>query len=271
MPTYSTFYDTILLRNFWNLRYIKKLKENNVRTGYFEHNKYIELRDALPKELRPVFIMAYYSGMRKETILNMLFSQIDFDSRSVILHSGTAKNDDALHYHLPDELHDAIVKQKEIRDIYYPDCQHVFFREGKKIKDFRGAWETALRKCGYLPTFKCKECNIVIELKGGQEKAKLVCPSCNGTKFKKDDRIFHDLRRTAVRNLIRSGTPEVVAMKITGHKTRSVFDRYNIVNDDDLIKASKNLSTMHQESEERLKSAAPVPSKKRSTHLRVVK
>ncbi len=81
----------------------------------------------------------------------------------------------------------------------------IFHRKGRQIGDFRKAWTTACEKAG-VP-----------------------------------GRIPHDFRRTAVRNLVRAGVPERVAMQMTGHKTRSVFERYNIVSEGDLDAAAKRL------------------------------
>jgi integrase len=91
--------------------------------------------------------------------------------------------------------------------------EFLFARGSAPIKSFRSAWKTACKAAG-MP-----------------------------------DLLFHDLRRTAARNLRRAGVPESVAMKITGHKTRSMFERYNIVDEEDIRDVGRRVE-FYQQNEE---------------------
>lgn len=187
--------------------YIPKLEENNVRTGFFTHYEYLRLRDALRPYLRPVVAFAYYTGMRRGEFLKLEWFQIDLREGTVRLEVGTTKNDDARTVAPPADLWEELKIQRTIRDKQFPRSKFVFFNHetGKRIKDFRGSWETAT-------------CRVGLE-----------------------GRLLHDFRRTGVRNLIRAGVPERVAMAISGHKTRTVFDRYNIVDERDIREASEKV------------------------------
>src|SRR5262249_40364633 len=104
-------------------------------------------------------------------------------------------------------------------------CPFVFHRNGKPIRSFYKAWNRACYEEGLPCTvhFKRDKMGEIVRHKQGPKKGEPVIEKINAK------HIPHDFRRTAVRNLVRRGISEAVAMKMTGHKTRSVFDRYNIV------------------------------------------
>ena len=81
------------------------------------------------------------------------------------------------------------------------------------------------------------------------------CATCGrdwtSNKLKYEGLLFRDLRRIAVRNMVRAGVTEKVSMTISGHKTRSVFERYNIVAQSDLQDAARKLEASQKQGREK--------------------
>ncbi len=172
----------------------------NARKGFLTSAHLAELQTHLPPAIQQVVTFAFYTGWRiPSEVLTLRWEQVDMAAGEVRLDPATTKNDEprvfpfaqfpALEALLEQQREEATAVEKA-RGVPVP---WVFHRNGRRIKDCRGAWEKATAAAGL------------------------------------EGRLMHDLRRSTVRNLVNAGVPELTAMKLTGHKTRAVFDRYNIV------------------------------------------
>jgi len=202
-----------LLRRMFNLavedgalrtaRRFPMLKEAAPRKGFLEHTDFRKLRQELPEYLRLVATMAYYTGTRLGEILKIRWGSVDFRHGELRLDAGMTKNDEARSIPLFGELREMLKIEHERN----PNTEFVFMRNGQRIGSFYKAWKSA-----------CKQAGV------------------HGL-------LFHDFRRTGIRNLVRAGVPERVAMAISGHKTRAIFERYNIVSGRDLKDAANKLES----------------------------
>jgi integrase len=182
--------------------YFPTVKETTIRQGFLADAQYAALRDALPLELKALFVTGYITGMRLGEILMIRWDQVDFEAGSITLDKGETKNDDARSVPITEgDMRELLMAAKA----QGPGSTWVFNRRGVRIKSFRGAWIEACKRAG-VPTLT-----------------------------------FHDLRRTAVRNMRRAGIPQVVRMKISGHKTDSMERRNSIVDAQDLSIAKELL------------------------------
>ena len=101
----------------------------------------------------------------------------------------------------------------------------MFHRDGRPIGDIRKAWAVACIKAGLYHVVK----------------------DATGRERKVPDKLFHDTRRTAVRNMVRAGIPQSIVMKVSGHRTPSVFLRYDIVDERDTRAAMERVSRYQEE------------------------
>jgi integrase len=177
------------------------LKEAPPRSGFVEEAQYQKLAKAARELwLRALLATAYTFGLRKDELLNLRVRQLDLLDRTIRLNAGETKSGEGRVIKLTTGLFILLSACVAGKE---PDNFVFTRRDGKKpVLDFRQRWENLTAAAG--------------------------CPGL----------LFHDLRRSAVRNMTRRGVIEGVAMKISGHKTRSVFERYNIVSESDLADAA---------------------------------
>lgn len=184
--------------------YIPTLQENNARQGFLDDGDFKLVREGLPEYLRDPVTFLYRSGWRVSEMRAVEWRDVDLPGRLIRLRPELSKNKDGRPLPLEGELLEVIQRAFRGRRL---DCEYVFQRKGRKLGDFKKAWRTACLVSGHSSL------------------------------------LVHDFRRTTVRNLTRAGVPEKIAMTMTGHKTRNVYDRYNIVDEKDLAQAAGQLNS----------------------------
>ncbi|MGD0598432.1 MAG: site-specific integrase [Terriglobales bacterium] len=185
--------------------YIPMQVESNTRTGFLKDEEYSRLASECAKEglwLRALLAVAYNFGWRKGELLALRVRQIDLTSSTIRLEVGSTKNGAGRTVKMTQEVFTLLSA-----------CV-----AGKQKDDF------AFTRANGAP------------VKVFRKRWRVVCKRADVPKL-----FFHDLRRTGVRNLRRLGIAESVAMKISGHKTASVFRRYDITDEADLADAAARL------------------------------
>ena len=187
----------------------------NSRQGFFEDEDFQKVCAALPAHLEVLAMVAYWTGARKGELLKLEWRHIDLKSGKVQLEAGMVKSKHARSFYLPPDALHALQRwkraTKEIELQGQCTVSTVFHLNGKPIRDFRGAWDRAFEVTGV------------------------------------SRKLFHDLRRSSVRNYVRSGVPKSVCRSISGHLTDSIFDRYDIQDDTDKLAAAQAVARRLQE------------------------
>jgi integrase len=180
---------------------IKLLKEAAPRQGFVKAGDFELILRHLPEHLKDFCRFAYITGTRRGEISKLTWADVDRDVGKVVFRREHSKNGQPRTIRLVGDLYDIIERRWVARALGQRIIPFVFHRKGEQVQTFRKAWTRACTRAGF-PML-----------------------------------LVHDLRRSAVRNLVDAGVDQTVAMRISGHQTASVFARYRIVSDDDIAAA----------------------------------
>lgn len=219
--------------------YIALLEERNVRAGFFSREQLESLCGHLPDYLVPVARFAFLTGWRIGEIRQLEWRHVDLEAGEIRLDPGTTKNEDGRIFRLTSELQELLEGQKRRESVTLTPAVGVRPNPNKILADraLCPAVFTYLRRGKFIPI---------------GDHRKEWTKACRAAGL--PGRIFHDLRRSAVRQFIRDGISERVAMNMTGHKTREIFDRYQIVSTRDLDEARSKTEAAHKRTSDRLKN-----------------
>jgi integrase len=187
---------------------IHRLAEDNVRQGFLEQDQYEKLLEELPANLKALLVCGYHTGARKNELRCIQWAQVDFEGRLIRLAAGQTKNKHPRTLPIYGDMRRWLESQRETCPAGSPWVFHG--AQSRPVDNHLNGWPDACKRAG-VPGL-----------------------------------LFHDLRRSAVRNMKRAGIQDVEAMRISGHRTRSIFDRYNIVDEADLRLAAEKLEQYAQ-------------------------
>jgi integrase len=188
--------------------FIPALHEDNVRVGFIEDGQYRALLMAMPSHLKCLLVVGYHLGCRLRELRKLRWGQVDSLAGEICLQRSQTKTKQPRTAPIYGDMAAWLDMQRAGRK----QTDLVFHFAGRPIGSHLKGWRAATQAAG-LPDLR-----------------------------------FHDLRRSAVRNMERAGVPRTVAMKITGHRTEAIFRRYDIVTSQDLRRAAEKLAA-HQERE----------------------
>jgi integrase len=193
------------------------LPEAEPRDGTLPHESYKAVRDNLPGYARIALVIAYHTGARKGELRQIRKDKTDLKTKRIELPGRTTKSKKPRFLPIYGDMGPEIEMAIAAGD---KNCPYLIQSESNRVYDFEKAWATACKAAGVEGT------------------------------------LFHDLRRTALTNMIEAGLSEKEAMEISGHRTRSVFDRYHIVSEKRLKEMAGKLDVHLKAKEKELADAA---------------